>query len=670
MDLSSDFLQPFALLLALICVTVVFVRVLDAIVRRRHRPVRLGLELLVALGALHLVAHPAFRYVGAEALAGPAADFLALLWWLSLAYLINALLRRFVWEGLLSEGGTRKVPKLLTDAAGLLVYAGAMMVVMHFVYGQPVTSVLLSSGAAAFVVGLSAQSTLKEVFAGISLNATRALRLGDYVEIDGVYGRVHDIDWRSISVHNPHTDSLYIFPNSAVAERVVLNYSEPTERFKNVVTFVVEPSASPELVGRTVLGSLEHSVYVRRDPKPDINMLGFTDLGIEYRIRYYFDGDDPWWDAQNEVVQAIWTSLRRRGLRLAVDRHKLQTGDELELSPWMTPVVSGEAPIVAHLGASDLFAGLTSEALAALAEGARLRDFTPPDCLYRAGEACEHLYVVADGKLALVSGGSELGAPDVDAGEIGAGDLIGLESLLGEGGYTVTVQARQYSRVYELDATTVREQLGDEQRWRGVVQARLEEQCEELAAERSRALEARRHREHRRQRSHLMRHMREHADAFFARPLLHRALGAVMPGHVENTILESMMAACALVATAREALDEAELAYLRAALHDMDVFRHIDAGRGLERFRAHADAIASDPADGREEALRAVGVVAADRHMAEVVMGTAHAMAGLHEQVTEAEHESLADIAARLALPAHPGELLEQTRRRAAGADG
>jgi small-conductance mechanosensitive channel len=39
---------------------------------------------------------------------------------------------------------------------------------------------------------------LKEVFAGISLNATRALRLGDYVEIDGVYGRVHDIDWRSI----------------------------------------------------------------------------------------------------------------------------------------------------------------------------------------------------------------------------------------------------------------------------------------------------------------------------------------------------------------------------------------------------------------------------------------------------------------------------------------
>jgi tellurite resistance protein len=166
------------------------------------------------------------------------------------------------------------------------------------------------------------------------LSSTKALKIGDYLEVDGIYGCVHDINWRSVSLHNPHTDSLYIFPNSAVAEKTILNYSVPTERFKNTISFVVEHGASPELVSRLVLHSLEHSRYVLRDPKPDMNVMGFTDLDMEYRIRYFFDGDGPWWDAQAEVYNAIWGVLRRNGIRLAIDRHKLQSGDELADIPW------------------------------------------------------------------------------------------------------------------------------------------------------------------------------------------------------------------------------------------------------------------------------------------------------------------------------------------------
>ena len=82
-------------------------------------------------------------------------------------------------------------------------------------------------------------------------------------------------------------------PTARLAEKTILNYSEPTERFKNTISFVVEHSASPELVSRLVLQSLEQSRYVLRDPKPDMNVMGFTDLGMEYRIRYFFDWRRP-----------------------------------------------------------------------------------------------------------------------------------------------------------------------------------------------------------------------------------------------------------------------------------------------------------------------------------------------------------------------------------------
>ena len=666
MDFGKQLLEPFALMAVLACVAAVFVRVLDAVVRRRHHPIRLGVELLAALGVLYLALEPAFRYLGAMDLQAPATDALALLWWLSLAYLVNALMHRFVWGGVPAEGRVRKVPKLLTDATSVLIYACAVMVVMHFVYDQPVTSVVLTSGAAAFVVGLSAQSTLKEVFAGISLNATHALRLGDYVEIDSIYGQVYDINWRSISVHNPHTDSLYIFPNSAVAERIVLNYSEPTDRFKNTVTFVVEPSACPEVVGRTVLESLESSVYVLRDPKPDINMLGFSDLGIEYRIRYYFEGDDPWWDAQNEVIQAIWSSLRRRGLRLSVDRHKLQTGDELSGSPWLQAGEQDAVPLAARLRATRLFSQLPKARLEALAERARQRDYTPPEYICVEGEEATRLYFVCAGKLAVVRGASDRASSEFEVGVLGPGSLIGMEGLLGEGSYSETLQARRYCTVYELDIAPVLDALGDGAKWRGKVEEIAAKQKAEFDAQMELALDAHRHREHRRHRTHLMRHMREHADAFFARPILHRALAAIMPGHVENTLLESMMAAAALVATARGEVDEKEIAYLHSTLHQLDLFRHIDADRGLRRFKAHVEAIENDPKDGREEALRAVSVVAADKHMAEIVMGTAHGITGLLERSATDEFASVEQIAARLHMPVTPDALMEQTRRRGA----
>jgi len=41
------------------------------------------------------------------------------------------------------------------------------------------------------------------VFSGVALNVTKALRIGDYVEIDGVYGMVYDINWTRSSRQQP-----------------------------------------------------------------------------------------------------------------------------------------------------------------------------------------------------------------------------------------------------------------------------------------------------------------------------------------------------------------------------------------------------------------------------------------------------------------------------------
>ena len=320
MDTLQQVIPALGLFGLLACAALLLVRIATVYVSGRVHRIRASAELIGLLVVLDFTIGPGLRFLGADSLVAPVERAVLAATAIGVAFLLNGVVRVVLWDGLLSDHGQRKVPVIVTGSVGVAIYLAAILLVMHFVYDEPIGGLLATSGVAALVLGFAAQSTLKEVFSGVALNATQALRIGDYVEIDGVYGQVHEINWRSISVKNPHTNSLYIFPNSGVADRTILNFSEPTSRFRYFLTFTLELSSPPELAIRAIAKELENSRFVRRDPKPDFNMLGYTSEGIEVRVRWHFDDDDHWWDAQNEMVMAIWSAMRKHRLRIAINR--------------------------------------------------------------------------------------------------------------------------------------------------------------------------------------------------------------------------------------------------------------------------------------------------------------------------------------------------------------
>jgi len=649
---ATQWLQVAGLGLILTFATVVFVRGVTLVVRGKHHSVRFGVELLLVFTVLFLFSHHALRLAGAGPFIDPLEKTLAFLWWISLAFTINACLNRFVWTGVLSENGVRKVPKLLTDGAALLIYGCALMVVMHYVYDKSITTILATSGAAAFIVGLSAQSTLREIFAGLSLNMTRSLRIGDFVEIDDIYGEVHEINWRSVSLLNPHTGSLYIFPNSAVADKTILNFSEPTELFKYWIIFHVEYGASPDLVIRTIAEELENSKYIRRDPKPDFNILGFTDLGMEYRVRFYFDGDDPWWDAQNEMCMAIWSALRRKGIRLSIDRHKLLSGDEQQANPWNFDNLTKPDEHLPEDLVRDSFLGeLNPSQLQQLASSARFLDFTPPDCIFHEDDPADAVYFITEGQFSV-----RQIQDDGDEAEIGiyqAGECIGLECLAEDGNdnHTATVRAERYSTVYKLDISLLKEMVSASGSVQvvldKVLQKRNEQQQQYLqlhAASREKAERLEHH-------AAINLHVREHVEDIFSKPLLHRFLHALSPRTVERDLLEAIMAACALIASARGEVDDAERGFLREKFGTIGLFKHVEVDEGLRLFERDVQNISNDGERGTHTALAKIRAISEEPRLARIVMGISHGMTDLHGELLDSEKSQIEKIAGILKLP-------------------
>jgi small-conductance mechanosensitive channel len=63
------------------------------------------------------------------------------------------------------------------------------------------TSLLASAGFAGIIAGLAAQSLLRNVFAGLQLAFSDAVRLGDVVVVENEWGRVEDITLSYVVVH-------------------------------------------------------------------------------------------------------------------------------------------------------------------------------------------------------------------------------------------------------------------------------------------------------------------------------------------------------------------------------------------------------------------------------------------------------------------------------------
>lgn len=668
METATQWLQVVGLAAILSLATFVFARGVTLTISGKHHTIRFGVELLLVFTILFYFAPHALRWAGFDEIVDPVKKTVAFLWWISLAFTLNASLNRFVWNGVLSDNGVRKIPKLLTDGAALLIYGSAILIVLHYVYDQSVVTIMATSGALAFIVGLSAQSTLSQVFAGFSLNVTKSLRLGDYVEIDGIYGSVYEINWRSVSLKNPHTNSLYIFPNSEVANKIILNFSEPTDLFKYFLKFRVEYSASPELVISTIARALEKSKYVRRDPKPDFNILGFTDLGMEYRVRYYFDGDDPWWDATNEMCMAIWSSLRRKGIRLSIDRHKLLSGDEQDDNPWKFDNISRPDDDLSEAFASDAFLSqFSSEQREVLVSSARYVDYTPPDCVYIEGDLCDTVYYIADGEFSVLQ--MQKDGSEAQIGSYYDGACIGLGCLVeGDTRQRIsTVRADRYSTVYQLDASLLKEMLAGSKKAQAALSTELKnrsEQQQQYLLSHADTIDKAERLEHH---AAINLHVREHVEDIFSKPFLHRFLHVLSPRAVERDLLEAIMSAAALIASARGEVDDAERDFLRDKFGAIGLFKHVEVDESLKLFEQDVQNISRDEQGGTHTALAKVRAISEEPRLAHIVMGIAHGMTDVHGELLEAEKIQLEKIAETLGVPAEIEGLVDKVNKGQSG---
>lgn len=236
-----------------------------------------------------------------------------ILWWTHLAWTIIGFIHIYV-----RINRKPREAHLIQDMAIAVIYLGATLSVVGFVFEVPIGTLVTTSGVVAIILGLALQNTLGDVFSGIALTLGRAYVIGDWVQLsDGTEGRVTETNWRSTNLLTP-AHNVVVLPNSILARQGVTNLSRPDDTHQIALSVRVAATQSPRRVEEIMWSVLRASTRVVKNPPPVVALKTIDAIAIEVELQFRVDSLAIGTSAKNQIVDLLYDQCRVNGLSLAM----------------------------------------------------------------------------------------------------------------------------------------------------------------------------------------------------------------------------------------------------------------------------------------------------------------------------------------------------------------
>jgi small-conductance mechanosensitive channel len=280
---------------------------------------------------------------------------------------------------------------------GLILGGGLVWLRMA---GVDLASLVTTSAVITAVVAFSMQETLGNILGGVVLQLDQSIRVGDWVRIDDTSGRVVEIRWRHTAIETRNRETVVVPNGWLMKNRFTVIGSRSDERtlWRRWVWFDIEFSASPLTVCDVLVKALTDAEIgnVARDPAPTAVLMSTSGGFARYALRYFLTDPMPDDPTDSAVRAHVLAALERHGLALAVQREErlLIKDNEAHRAAQRERDLARRR---AALGKVDLFASLSDEERASLAEHLVYAPFVRGDTVTRQGAVAHWLYLIVSG---------------------------------------------------------------------------------------------------------------------------------------------------------------------------------------------------------------------------------------------------------------------------------
>jgi MscS family membrane protein len=173
------------------------------------------------------------------------------------------------------------------------------------VLGFDISALTVIIGGASFILAFALQSTLTNIFSGISLIIDTPFKYGDVIVLaDGRVCEVNRIGLRITELYNTGDHSIIFMPNSKMADEMLVNITRPTPDLKaSVVVGVETRKENLHRVPELLLEIARSNPYLLGDGKQNLDAMKRRREYLQKRIHA---GDDFASHFSDELKEVEW----------------------------------------------------------------------------------------------------------------------------------------------------------------------------------------------------------------------------------------------------------------------------------------------------------------------------------------------------------------------------
>lgn len=199
-------------------------------------------------------------------------------------YFISRLIVKRALDVLLKRRGIEKEARyaVLKLVHYLVVFVGIWAA--FNVLGIHLTALIAVAGIAGIVLGFGLQPIIANFISGLILMGERTAQVGDWIEVDGKYGKVIDSGIRSSTIQT--IENLHVIvPNRELVEKSFVNYSHQDDKIRIDIPVGVKYGSDVEKVKNILFDIAESHERVLDDPEPFVAFREFGDSSLNFELK-------------------------------------------------------------------------------------------------------------------------------------------------------------------------------------------------------------------------------------------------------------------------------------------------------------------------------------------------------------------------------------------------
>jgi small conductance mechanosensitive channel len=207
---------------------------------------------------------------------------------------------------------------LLVRVVRLIVMLFVLVMVLDK-FGVPVLTLVAGLGVAGVGVGFALQGVLSNLFAGLTIIFTKPFRVGEYVEVLGVYGQVQSIELFSTTLQ--HSDmSRIVIPNHKIIGEILHNYGNIRQLDLSVGVGYGSNLAEVLTIVQEIVAN---NPRVLKTPAPVIGISALAGSSVNIAVKPWTAVPD-FGPAQAEIYQAIIDHFRTRKIEIPFPQREVR----------------------------------------------------------------------------------------------------------------------------------------------------------------------------------------------------------------------------------------------------------------------------------------------------------------------------------------------------------